>query len=200
MPIRHPLSWSIGLALTLAISGCHDSKPNTDTTTPPDNTCTPTSYTYDFNCDTTVPADLTLNASETSDLTASAALETTDGADGNALALTVSGNAGEKKLYLVAGARTSLTKISYQVKISQEAFDAGFTGAKLYAKTGDNWTWNAGDWVSINPDTWTTVTWTPGTNAIDLSDIKELGLQFYAGSDSAAAQNVKLYVDDILIQ
>ena len=203
----HPyniLTMSLALAGALALAGCgSDSNSSVDNgnggggTTPPT-----TNYTYDFNSGTSLPTTLTLNASETAGLTATPTLDATQdaGGKGQALALAITAALGEKKLYLQETGHTKASKLSFQVKLSQEAFDAGFTGGKLYAKTGDGWTWSNGDWVSINPDTWTTVTWTPGTDSVDLADIKELGLQFYAGATSTAVSEVKVYVDNILIE
>lgn len=188
------LSLALSLLSALTLSACNDSDTaKDDSSSSGGSECVATDYTYDFNCSSSL-GTLTLNTSETSNLTADATVVD------QALDLTVSAEAGEKKLYLQAGAFDAVTQLSFKIKVSQAAYDAGFTGAKLYAKTGSSWDWNAGDWVSVNPDEWTQVTWTPGSDAVDLSEVQELGLQFYAGSESAAAAGVVLSVDDILIQ
>ncbi len=195
------LALAVGLILGMAgLSGCNSNDEQTSSTTP--STPVETTYTYDFNSDTAMPDSLTLNVSETSGLTATPTIDATQDADGagQSLALAISAAAGEKKVYLQNSSHTTASKVSFQVKLSQEAADAGFTGGKIYAKTSADWTWSNGDWVSINPDEWTKVTWTPGTDSVDLSDIKELGLQFYAGDTSAAAADVKVYIDNILIE
>lgn len=197
------LSLALALAFgTALLSGCNvgDTVNNSkDPTTDPDpGECIPTSYTYDFNCITSLPTTLSLNSAETTGLTATPTIEATAGADGKALALAVTANAGEKKLYLLEGARAAVSKVSFKVKLSQEAADAGFTGAKLYAKDA-SWAFSAGDWIAINPNEWTEVTWTPGTSAVDLGAVNELGMQFYADASSAAASGIKIYVDDITI-
>lgn len=106
---------------------------------------------------------MVLQTSDTAGLTATPTLDASQdaGGKGQALAVAITAPLGEKKLYLQETGHTKASKLSFQVKLSQEAFDAGFTGGKLYAKTGDGWTWSNGDWVSINPDTWTTVTLDP---------------------------------------
>jgi len=116
----------------------------------------------------------------------------------NALALNMTSAEGEKKgaviLPLSPHIIPEIATVNAWVYIPQETADSGFTGGKIFAKTGE-WVWNSGEFINATPGEWTLFSWTPTEK---LSDIKELGIEIYAG-DGVAATNAVVYFDDITI-
>ncbi|WP_338115928.1 glycoside hydrolase family 5 protein [Paenibacillus monticola] len=68
--------------------------------------------------------------------------------------------------------------------------------AKLYVKTGSGWTWYDGGNTSIN-STGSTLTLSL-SNVPDLSDVKEIGVEFRASSNSSGQSAI--YVDSVTVQ
>ncbi|WP_321273603.1 cellulase family glycosylhydrolase [uncultured Vibrio sp.] len=116
----------------------------------------------------------------------------------NALSLAINDQPGEKKSYLHLPSSSldtsELTSINIWVYITAEAASSGYSGGKLYAKTGDSWQWSESEWINVAPEEWTLFSWSP---AQALIEIQEVGLQLYAGDQTDAANNVKVYIDDI---
>ncbi|MPW31447.1 cellulase family glycosylhydrolase [Agarivorans sp. B2Z047] len=156
------------------------------------------SFTYDFEANDSVPTEL----SGTSDSSGTVALSlTTDGGvdSSKAVLMTVNEAGAEKKPNFVqaVGGSGTLGAASFMVKLSSEAVASGITGGKVFAKTGEGFTWNEGPWTVLTADTWTEVSWTLPIDGA-LSNVQELGLAFYAGSGDAAV-NVEITIDNIQI-
>ncbi|MDG3085329.1 cellulase family glycosylhydrolase [Vibrio hannami] len=121
--------------------------------------------------------------------------QATDGT--KALMATVTETAGANGVYIKFPTSqlsiSTVGSVSAQIKLSPEVSAAGFTGGKPFAKTGDGWAWQEGDWVNMSSDTWTEFTWT-----VPLSDLKELGIQIYAGAGTAITDG-EVYIDEVVI-
>lgn len=69
--------------------------------------------------------------------------------------------------------------------------------AKIYVKTGSNWTWSDGGFVNINGENGTDVT--IDLNSIpNLSQVREIGIEFVAAANSSGQTSI--YVDNIRVQ
>ena len=75
------------------------------------------------------------------------------------------------------------------------SFGSGIS-AKLYVKTGSGWTWYDGGITQIN-STGSTLTLSL-SNISNLSDVKEVGVEFKASSNSSGQSAI--YVDNVTVQ
>jgi hypothetical protein len=71
-------------------------------------------------------------------------------------------------------------------------------GTKLYVKTGSSYQWFDGGWVNINSGTGGTVLTLNLSGVSNLQDVKEIGVQFIAGSNASEASSI--YVDYVTVQ
>ncbi|MNC49051.1 Mannan endo-1,4-beta-mannosidase A and B precursor [compost metagenome] len=69
--------------------------------------------------------------------------------------------------------------------------------AKIYVKTGSGWTWFASNAAKLNPSGNTTLTLNL-SSVSNLSDVKEIGIQFISSSNSSGQTAV--YVDNVTLQ
>ncbi|WP_051326647.1 cellulase family glycosylhydrolase [Aliagarivorans taiwanensis] len=114
------------------------------------------------------------------------------------LALNFSEDAGEKKVYLSLPMPTEakMASLSAQVWVPQSLVDSGLNIAKAYAKAGSSWTWSSTADISLKGDSWNPIVWIPDS---PIESLQELGLQFYAGEQSAAISDGSVYIDDVQI-
>lgn len=68
-------------------------------------------------------------------------------------------------------------------------------GVKLYVKHGNNWSWEATDWQTINAGG--TIDLTLDLSGVDRSNIREYGVQFISTNGSSG--NTSVYVDNVYL-
>jgi hypothetical protein len=108
--------------------------------------------------------------------------------------LTASEPAGEKKIYIYYEIGTQdITSFKMKIKVDSNSYSAGLTGGKIYAKNGDSWTWNEGEWTNSSADTWVEFVYAPSS----LTEVHEIGVQLYGGSSSSALTNGVIQIKDI---
>lgn len=88
-----------------------------------------------------------------------------------------------------------IKSISGKIYIPAETYAKGFSGAKIFWKTGSSWTWGEGTWTDVEDTTWTSLSGTSSSS----DELKNGGIQIYSKAQSSAVNGLVFYFDDITI-
>ncbi|MFA6937396.1 MAG: glycosyl hydrolase [Treponema sp.] len=97
--------------------------------------------------------------------------------------------------YISTSTSKVLSSISGKIYIPEDSYNKGFTGSKVYWKTGSSWTWAEGTWTNAASNTWTSLTGTSSSSDV----LKECGMQIYSKTQTSAVSGLSFYFDDISI-